>query len=400
MSLTTPTTAEINNNIIAQLEASLSESIPFLPKVFERVLAKALAGVFILLYKYAGYIFLQMFVQTASNQETTILGKVVNPLVFWGELIGVGAPSPGTQAELSLTVTVTNQVGSLPSGSALLGDSNGVTYVTLGSVLLNAPTVTVTVRAVADQSGGGGYGVIGNLDPGDTVSFADPLDNVVRNTVVLSEDVTGANPEATEVYRQRILDRFQKRPQGGAYADYEAWGEEVAGSINVYPYTGDPGEVNVYSEATVESSGSADGIPTAAQLTAVLDSINSNVNGVPNRRNVNAFVNSNPITRQSFDVTVTGITGVDDLPQVESDVDTAVKEYFLEAEPFIDGLTVSPRTDKLTSTKLTGIVDDIVSAANGTFTSLTMELTSGGGAITEYTLAEGEKAKSTDVTFN
>ena len=400
MSLNTTTTSEIYNNIIAQLEASLSETIPFLPKAFERVLAKALAGVFILLYKYAGYIFLQMFVQTASNQETVILGKTINPLVFWGRLVGTGDPDPGTQAELSLTVTVTNQVGSLPSGSQLLGDSNGVTYVTLGSVLLDASTVTATVRAVAGQSGGGGYGVIGNLSPSDTVSFADPLANVARTTVVASQDVTGANPEDTEVYRQRILDRFQKRPQGGADADYEIWGEEVAGIINVYPYTGDPGQVNVYSEATEASSGSADGIPTAAQLTAVLDSINSNVNGYPNRRNVNAFVNSNPITRQSFDVTVTGITGVDDPAQVQSDVDTAVKEYFKEAEPFIDGLTVPPRTDKITATKLVGIVDDIVSAANGTFTSLTMAITSGEGNITEYTLAEGEKAKATDVTFN
>ena len=53
MSLSTPTTQEVGDNIIAQLEASLNQSIPLLPKAFVRVLAKALAGVFILLYKFS-----------------------------------------------------------------------------------------------------------------------------------------------------------------------------------------------------------------------------------------------------------------------------------------------------------------------------------------------------------
>ena len=115
MSLDTPTTAEINAMIIAQLEAELGQTVPFLPKAFERVLAKVLAGVFILLYKYAGFMFLQIFVETASNQNTTVLGQTINPLAFWGRLIGVGDPVAATKAELSLTVTVTNQTGSLLS---------------------------------------------------------------------------------------------------------------------------------------------------------------------------------------------------------------------------------------------------------------------------------------------
>nr|MCH9737100.1 hypothetical protein [Actinomycetes bacterium] len=61
MSLTTPTTKEISDNIIAQLEASFSQTIPLLQKAFFRVLSTVLAGVFILLYKYGGFMFLQMF---------------------------------------------------------------------------------------------------------------------------------------------------------------------------------------------------------------------------------------------------------------------------------------------------------------------------------------------------
>ena len=399
MSLSTPTTKQINDNIIAQLEASLNQTIPLLPKSFLRVLAKALAGVFILLYKYGGFIFLQIFVQSASDQDTVVNGEVVNPLKFWGRLIGVGDPTPATNAELLIDITVTNQTGVLPSGTQLVNTGNGVTYITIGAVTLDAATVQATVRAVSDQAGGGGAGTIGNLDPGAVVSFANPLANVDRNAVVASQVVTGANAESTEAYRQRIIDRFQKRPQGGAYADYEQWGEEAAGIINVYPYTGDPGEVNVYSEATVASSGSPDGIPTAAQLQAVLDLINFDDNGLASRRNANAFVNSFPITRTSFDVTVTGITGVDDLAQVQTDVTTALTEYFSSVEPFIAGLSVPPRNDQLTRTRVSAIVEDIVTAAGGTFTGATFNVTGSPGSLSAYVLGEGEKAKAANVVF-
>lgn len=399
MSLETPTTQEISDNIIAQLEASLNQTIPLLPKSFMRVLSKALAAVFILLYKYGGFIFLQMFVQSASANDTTILGVTVNPLTFWGRLIGVGDPVAATNAELTIDITVETQTGSLPSGTQLVSALNGVTYLTIGSVLLDAATVSATIRAASDQVGGGGAGAIGNLDPGATVSFANPLANVARNATVTAQTVTGANAESTDVYRQRVIDRWQKRLQGGAYSDYEAWGEEAAGIINVYPYTGDPGEVDVYSEATVASSGSSDGIPTAAQLQAVLDLINLDENGLASRRNANAFVNSLPITRTGFDVAVVGISGVSDLAQVQSDVTDAVTEYFLSVEPFIAGLSVPPRRDQITRTRLSAIVEDIVTAANGTFTSATFIQTGGSGSLSAYVLGEGEKAKASNVVF-
>lgn len=399
MSLTTPTTKEINDNIIAQLESSLNQTIPLLPKSFLRVLSKSLAAVFILLYKYGGFIFLQVFVRTASDQDTEVNGQIVNPLKFWGRLIGVGDPTAATQAELTVDVNVLNQTGSLPSGTQLVNASNGVTYLTIGSVLLNAATVQATVRAASDQNGGGGRGTIGNLQIGDTVSFANPLANVGRDATVAAVVVTAADGESTEAYRQRVIDRFQKRPQGGAYADYEQWGEEAAGIINVYPYTGDPGEVDVYSEATVASSGSPDGIPTTAQLQAVLDLINFDENGLASRRNANTFVNSYPITRTGFDVTVTGISGVDDLAEVQADVTTAVTEYFLSVEPFIAGLSVPPRNDQLTRTRVSAIVEDIVTAAGGTFTSAIFSTTGTSGSLSAYVLGEGEKAKASGVVF-
>tara|TARA_R110002153_G_C13332612_1_gene498603 strand:- start:22130 stop:23332 length:1203 start_codon:yes stop_codon:yes gene_type:complete len=399
MSLITPTTKEISVNIIAQLEASLNQYIPLLPKSFMRVLAKVLAGVFILLYKYGGFTFLQIFVATASDQDTVVNGITINPLKFWGRLIGVGDPTPATNAELIVDVTVNNQTGFLLSGSQLVNSDNGVTYITIGSVALDAAVVQATIRAVSDQADGGGAGVIGNLQIGDSVSFANPLPNVARETLARSQVVTGSNAESTDSYRQRITDRFQKRPQGGAYADYEQWGEEAAGIINGYPYTGSPGQVDVYSEATVASSGSPDGIPTVAQLQSVLDLINFDENGLASRRNANTFVNSLPIARTSFDVTVTGISGVGNLAQVQADVTTALEEYFLSTEPFIAGLSIPPRVDQITRTRVSAIVEDIVTAANGTFSSAIFYITGTAGSLSSYVLGEGEKAKANAVVY-
>lgn len=397
MSLQTPTTKEISDNIIAQLEASLNQTIPLLPKSFLRVLAKALAGVFILLYKYGGFTFLQVFVQTASANETIVNGVSLTPLTQWGRLIGIGDPVPATNAELIIDITVETQTGVLPSGTQLVSTDNGVTYITIGAVALNAATVQATVRAASDQAGGGGSGAIGNLDPGAIISFANPLANVSRNTIVVSQAVTGANAESTEVYRQRIIDRFQKRPQGGAYADYEQWGEEVAGIVNVYPYTSDcPGQVDVFVEATVESSGDPDGIPTPSQLQAVLDSIFLDLNGLNTRRPANALVNSFPITRIGFDVEVSGLV-VDNLAQVQADITTAVEEYFLSRAPFIVGLSVPPRTDRITSSAVGGVVDDIVSASGGIFLDAVVKQNT--LVITTFSLGIGEKSKASSVSF-
>lgn len=397
MSTQTPTTKEIGDNIIAQLESSLNQTIPLLPKSFLRVLAKALAGVFVLLYKYGGFIFLQMFVSTASDKPTTINGRVLTPLTEWGRLIGVGDPGDAVAAELIINVTVENQIGALPSGQQLVSTINGVVYLTVGSVALDSPTVQVRVKAAGDQAGGNGTGVIGNLQPGDPMSFVVPLSNIARQAVVSSQAVTGANAESTDAYRQRIVDRFQKRPQGGAYSDYELWGEEPTGIINVYPYTSDcPGQVDVYVEATVASSGNADGIPTTAQLQTVLNSITLDQNGLASRRPANALANAFPITRTGFDVRVTGLI-VNDLVGVRTQIEQAVDDYFKSREPFIDGLSVPPRRDRITRSALGGVVDDIVSAAGGIFSSVIVSQS--GVNVELYSLGIGEKAKAATVTF-
>ncbi len=396
MSLSTPTIKEIADNIIAQLEAALNQTIPLLQKAFLRVLAKVLAAVWVIQYKRSGFNSLQLFVATASAKLTDFNGITLIPLNEWGKLIGIGLPDAATQAELEINIAVTNQTGSLPSNTQLLGSDNNVTYVTIGAVSLNAPTVQANIRAVADQDGGNGSGAIGNLEIGSIVSFVNPLANVSRDALVASQVVTGVDAESTELYRAAIISRFQQQPQGGAYSDYRIWAEEVDGVVNAYIYTStSPGEVNVYTESTLAID--PDGIPPQSLLDEVFASIELDENGLATRRPANAFVNSLPIDRLAFDVEVQGLT-VDDPVTVQASIDTALTEYFFAKEPFIVGLSVLPTKEIIYEQEVSAIISQIASAVGGSFISAVVKLT-GTPLVEPYALAEGEKAKLGSLTF-
>ena len=96
----------------------------------------------------------------------------------------MGDPARATQAELVVQVTVEAQGETLTSGTQLLNSTNGVTYLTVGSVLLDAASLSVVVRASSDQGGGDGTGIIGNLSVGQVVAFVNPIASVARDTIV------------------------------------------------------------------------------------------------------------------------------------------------------------------------------------------------------------------------
>lgn len=396
---TPPTTKQIFDGLIADIQASSNQTIPLLFQSFIQFFCKALAGSVSLLYKYASWMFFQIFVKSAYFPDTQILSKTISPLIEKGNLVGVGLPAPATNAELLIEITVLNEVGSLPNNTQLLGLKNGVTYVTLGGVVLDAALKTSSIRAVSDQSGGTGAGTIGNLEAGDVLTFVSPDPNVEDQVTVIQQQITGANAVSESLYRQRVIDRYQKPPRGGSYSDYEIWSQEVPGIVNVYPYSGDPGQVDVYIESTVASSGNADGIPTVAQLEAVSDAIEFDTGGLASRRPVGSFVNVLPISRQGFDVTVVGLS-VDDLATVQSEITTALQEFFLQVAPFIDGLTIPPRTDRITRSILIGLVEDIVTARNGIFDTVRFIEQTQSGSLTQYILGQGEKAKIGTVSFS
>jgi uncharacterized phage protein gp47/JayE len=384
--VTPPSTAEVSALIIAQLEGSISQTIPLLPKAFCRVLAKVLSGVVVLLYKYASWIFLQLFVAHASLEWTTVLGKRIRPLVEWGRLVGAGDPADAVRAEHTISVPVTVQSGDLAAGTFLVWPETGVIFQVLYPVPLNAATVQARVRAVSDQTGGDGGGSIGNAPASTVFEFSQQPPNVARETTVVSTLVQGVDAETPDDYRARVVQLFQAPPQGGAYADYRRWSLQVPGIIRAYPYTGDPGEVDVYVEASAASSGSADGIPTGAQITAVLAKINE-----ADKRPVGAAPNVLPITRTAFGLQITGLNPSNN--DIKAQLEAGADEHLRSLEPYIDGLSVLPKNDRVTSATLGGIVEAIVAANGGAVSTVALV----GGPV--VTLSPGQRAKLGVVSY-
>ena len=396
MARSTPTTQEISGNIIASIETELGRSFSLLPKSFTRVLAKALSGVFVLTYRYAGWSLLQQFVAHASWRETVVNGKTIRPLVEWGRLVGVGDPIAATNASFNVVFGIINQDGStLEAGRQLVHPSSGVIYLTQSAVTLDNPFKTVTVTAASDPNGNGGAGTQGNRDPGDILKWANPIPQVdVQGAAALATVfTTGADAESESDYRQRVIDAFAAPPQGGAYADYDIWASTVEGIANVYPYTGFfPGTVDIYIEATEASSIDGEGSPTEAQKQAVRDAINFDSGGLATRRPVSAVINVKSITRQAFNVVIQGLVAVDGkFDETKTAIQEALDDYLRSREPFIVGVSRLPRKDRITSSAIAGVVDDVASSQGATVTNVTLQLS--GATIPAYTLDFGQKAK-------
>ena len=268
--MTTPrkTAQELSAILVSQLEASFGQTVPILPKSFIRVLAKACGLLFVSLFQFSAFIALQMFVKYASDSDLTIGGITINPLNEWGAMAGLSR-GVGARSEGTVTLTVLTPGGTLYSGSALVNPETEKTYITIGDVSIAGSTITPTVRA-------GEYSEAADLDIGMTLSLVSAPAGLEKDGTVASVTVAGADPEDTETWRARIMQFFAARPQGGAYADYWEWGNEVDGVANIYPFSGGtpaiptsgPGQVDVYVKADA-----GDGTAGATLLDAVADNI-------------------------------------------------------------------------------------------------------------------------------
>jgi uncharacterized phage protein gp47/JayE len=405
MTIPRKTAKEVSDEIISQLETSLNTTVPLLDKSFIRQLSKAIGGNYVLLYMYSNWILLQQFVKTASNTEVDFNGISLNPLQTHGDLVGI-IQGVGQRTELTVEISVISQGGTITSGEQIVNPDTQMIYVVVGDVSLDDDIVTSTIRATV-------AGVLGNVDTGSTLSFVSPPSAVEKDVTVTDIEQDGVDPETTEAYRERILERWMARPQGGSYADYKNWAEEVTGVRNAFVYSGwgnggspgwDPnpvaggtaGMVFVYIEDDVDD----DGVPTQTLLDTVAEYIEGDGAGLANRRPVNAYVKVLGITRTEVDVEISGLTvDLEDDTGVRDAIEEAIEEYLYDRYPGGQaGYTVlPPRRDIVSQTELGGIVARVAGGYSGFIGGLT--ITIDGSEEVTYYLQEGERAKPGTISW-
>ena len=398
MSLEQKTVDEIYNLIMEQMKAEIGENIPILPKSFISILSKVLAGVFMILYKSCSWIFLQIFVSTASFDEITVLGNKITPLIEWGRLIGIGDPTPATQAKITAIVNVKSIGSTMFSGTQFISSLNGLTYITTKSYTFNSEEETIELTC--SESGSKG-----NMHKGDTLNISSPLSSI-EGTITVNDLISvGTDRENETSYREKIKNRFQLQPQGGALSDYRQWSKEVEGVANAYIYTGDPGNVMIYILA--DSSVYEDRIPDDTLLKKVGEYIDKDPStGLASRRPIGAIIdpdgdksykNIKPIVIKEFDVEITEME-VENIEEISLKIKESLTSYYLEREPYLDGLSLPPSKNVINETNITALIDDILSASNGSFTTAINLLND--SVTPRYTLKEGEVAKLKSLKIN
>lgn len=398
MALQQRTTQEIYDLIIAQMKSELGQNVSILPKSFISIIATVMAGVFMILYKSCNWIFLQMFVSTASYEEITALGKTLSPLVEWGRLIGVGDPTPATQSVVSVKVKVVQKNNSIFSGTQFISTLNSLTYITTQSYTFKEDEAIINLTCAES-------GAKGNLSAGDTLNIVNSVSFIEDSVEVIDLIQVAVDKESESSYRKKIQERFQLQPEGGALSDYRNWANETAGVQNSFVYTGGAGEVIVYVLA--DSSIYEDRIPDKALLKKVGQNIDIDPDTqLATRRPVTAIIdpdgdesykNIRAVKLIEFDVEILSLE-VSAEAEVKNLIKEAITDYFLEREPYLRGLSLPPAKNIINETNIIAIVDDIVKNYNGNFAGiknlLNEEITS------KYTLKEGEVAKLKSLKIN
>jgi uncharacterized phage protein gp47/JayE len=395
------TIAEIRDLLTDSIQEKFSQTFRMLPKSFLRVTATVFAGVFIVLYKQIGWLFLQLFPETSYWGEAGILSRRIRPLVMWGRLIGVGDPKTGTQWRGTAIVKAAGVSGTLIAGTQLKAEATGKLYITEESVPLDAPEVSAPV--VCAESG-----EAGNLDPGDALSFTSPLGIAEKTAAVGVVAEYGTDDEGEEAYRARVVARFRNPPLGGALSDYRRWAGDVPGVLQSYPYkdTETPSGVFVYvSGVPALFSGR---IPSPELLKAVGRScVYDPETGKQNRKPLTAvldpdadetYANVKPVSVAGFDVVVEGVSGVpvEDFAEAAR---PALENYFLGREPYIRGLSDdNNKTNTVSKNNAASVVDHAAISVKAEFDSVSVFLNDEPCAA--YTLGQGELAELRNLFVN
>jgi hypothetical protein len=396
------TIREVRDLLYTGLMLEFNNNIRILPKSFIKVLCTVFAGVFIFLYKQIGWVFLQLFPETAYWKEVTILGIKIRPLVKWGVLIGVGEPKMGTQWQGNISVHATLLNSPLMAGTQLKSDISGKIYLIDETRTLENDYEIFSVTCTE-------IGKAGSLEAGDVLNFVSPLGNVSKEASIDSVIQDAIEAETEAEYRYRVVNRWRMQPQGGALADYRIWASGVTGVLNTYPYNDPNTASGVLLFVSGNSSIYTDRIPSAALLLQVGDACTYDPDrgGKAYRKPMGAtidpqgngtYTNVRPVIVSPFDIYIYGLEGIPAQDFADA-VRPALGEYFLGREPYIRGLSDdNNKTNTVSKNNASSVVDQIAISKTAKFD--TVALYRNGVLTPDYTLVMGELCKLRNLYIN
>lgn len=365
-----PTTTEIKDRIISDIESYIGQSTPILPKAFNIVLAKALAGVFTILYRFALWAIDQIF--TVTQDEDSLITK--------GNQYGI-IRKPAVQAVAVVGFTGDNGAV-IPEGTQFRGNLNGLVYQLQSALTIAAGVASGNLICLTSGSDG-------TLLAGNILTIISPIAGINNTGTVSSMDTDGSDQEDIEDYRARIQTREKLQPQGGSLVDYITWALEVADITRAFAWGKrevagiTAGYIYVYPVTDNEASR----VPSAGKLLEVHDYIDD-----PSRAPMQAVeIVVLGMTERTFDITVTDLSP--DTSAIRTEFETNLAAYLLEREPkqFTNQIDVKNVVSR------SGIESIAINSGADSIT-LTVDINVD-GTIEAHTLAYNELAILGSVTY-
>jgi uncharacterized phage protein gp47/JayE len=224
-----PTLSALVERIAADIEARLPGADARLRRSNLSVLARIQAGVAHGLYGYVDFVARQVIPDTADQDY----------LERWASVWGIARKS--AVAATGNVVFSGSNTTQIPAG-VVLQRSDGAEFVTTATGVIAGGSASIAVVARVPGEGGN--------TPGATqLALAAQILGVSSTAVTAAAGlVSGAEVEADDDLRQRLLSRIQQPPQGGASNDYVTWALEVPGVTRawVFPQWLGAGTVGVF----------------------------------------------------------------------------------------------------------------------------------------------------------
>ncbi len=390
--ITIPKLKDLYDAILADLESSVSITIPFFGKSFLRGLAAVQAAKLKLIYLALAILQKNIFVDQAD------------PEIKGGTLERFGRVKIGRNPFAAIpgqyVVLVTGEAGAVIAESQTFKSNDdslspGMLFVLDEEYTLVGTGDSITLRALS-------AGVVSKLLIGDKLTATSPIALVEAIVVVDSVAVEPEAAEDIEDYRTKVLNSYRLEPQGGAPADYRLWSQDAQGVKQTYPYarSGYVNEVNVYVEATVADSTDGKGTPSAGLLSDVYDVINKSPDTTlpildRGRRPVSVRVNPLAITPKDVDIEILGYVGLNST--IEALILSEITKLINSVRPFVDAID-DPQRGKNDILDTNRLISAILTARPGaTFTSVVLKVDS--VTYSTYTFENGDIPYFNSITY-
>lgn len=244
-----PTLTTLINRTQSDMDSKLVDTSPLLRRSNLNVLARVIAAATHGLYGFLAWISTQVIYDTATGDIFKRWASIWLPIPIIPAAYAIGP----------IIVTGTNGV-LVPAGTVYIR-ADGVEYETDADATILAGQAIVSITAIE-------AGQAGNTNENTPLNIASPIAGINGTAYVDEGGIgSGADEETEDRAKQRLVDRIQQPPHGGAKHDYVTWAKEVPGVTRAWCSPAELGAGTVTVRFVRDDD--ADLIPSPAEVDVV-----------------------------------------------------------------------------------------------------------------------------------